>query len=101
MTIESPDLDFVYSDSDQYDAEIAGWLYVHIVILLTDMIGRCYVPSVQTENKSNHRLFSVHVDSLWLHIIFHTHGRKIDANVCYFPSGKENNMRLYAIFHQY
>jgi len=24
VTIESPDLDFVYSDSDQYDAEIAG-----------------------------------------------------------------------------
>jgi len=24
VTIESPDLDFVYSDSDQYVAEIAG-----------------------------------------------------------------------------
>jgi len=24
VTIESPDLDFVYSDSDHYEAEIAG-----------------------------------------------------------------------------
>jgi len=30
VTIESPDLDFVYSDSDHYDAEIAGLLYLHV-----------------------------------------------------------------------
>jgi len=28
VTIESPDLDFMYSDSDQYDAEIAGLFVV-------------------------------------------------------------------------
>jgi len=29
VTIESPDLEFVYGDSDRYDAEIAGLLYIY------------------------------------------------------------------------
>ena len=31
-------------------------------------------------------------------VIFRPYGRKISATVCYFPSGTENNVRLYAIF---
>ena len=34
-------------------------------------------------------------------VIFRPYGRKISANVCYFPSGTENNVRLYAIFRPY
>jgi len=30
VTIESPDLDFIYGDSDQYDAEIAGMRFFFI-----------------------------------------------------------------------
>jgi len=47
VTIESPDLDFVYSDSDQYDAEIAGSLYIHIVVSIDTVLSQNVVLSVR------------------------------------------------------
>lgn len=44
MTIESPDLDFVYGDSDQYDAEIAGLSYAHDCLsVFFLLICECYL----------------------------------------------------------
>ena len=45
VTIESPDLDFVYSDSDQYDAEIAGSLYMHIVVSTLQCVSKKTSPT--------------------------------------------------------
>jgi len=39
VTIESPDLDFVYSDSDHYDAEISGLNLVTVSLCSADTVN--------------------------------------------------------------